>query len=208
MRKFRILGLVGVLLLASGAFADTININFDSVNASSGFVDATTYLGSYGITLTGVTAGTQVSIMEYSFVYGGTALAPVSGPNLLQQTGSNAPVSFTLNFSAPLLSFSFVRPGDLAPSLFPAWQAYAYDAANNLLSSASQGLSCCQAAGTYTLAGPGIKSVVINSQNGSIAAFSALPIDNMTLVTAPEPGSMLLMGLGLLTLVQRRYRRR
>ena len=204
---FRALMLAVVMFgLATAAQADTINLNFDSVSTSS-TVDATSYFASHGITLSGVTAGTQVSIMAYSYLYGGAALVPVSSPNLLMQTGSNAPVSFTMNFSTPLTSFSFVRPGDLAPSSFPAWQAYAF-AGSTLIASTGQSYSCCQAAGTYTLAGPGITSIRFDSQNGNFAAFNAVPLDNFTLQTAPEPGTMLLMGVGLLGFTGKLFRAR
>jgi hypothetical protein len=138
-----------------------------------------------------------------------TPVAPLPNPNLLMQTGSNAPVSFTLNFSSPLTSFSFVRPGDLgtSSSLFPPWQAYAF-AGTTLVASASQGFSCCQPAGTYTLSGAGITSVRFDSQNGNIAGFSAVPLDNFTMETAPEPGTMLLMGVGLLGFTGRFFRAR
>lgn len=211
--KIRLLAVVcGLMLLSVTAQADTVSINFDSVNAPSGFVDATSYLGSYGITLSGVTGGTQVSIMSYSYLYGGAALTPVSSPNLLMQTGSNSPVSFTMNFASSLSSFSFVVPDDAAPSSFPAWSAYAY-AANTLVASTGQGFTCCTSGPSiFTLSGSGITSIRFDSNNGNFAAFSAVPLDNFTMETeatpVPEPATTFLLASGLGGLGVRRWRRR
>jgi hypothetical protein len=199
-----------VLAGCGNSFASTIALNFDSVDATAGVVDATAYFASYGITLSNVTAGTAVDIIRYQDVYGGGALTPVSAPNLLMQLGSNDPVSFELDFSTPLTSFGFTIPSDsIAPGgdLFPPWQARAYNGAT-LLSGASDTFAVFHGPLSYTLNGPDITSVVIATQNGGVAGFSGIPLDNMVLgapdpAPVPEPASFLLLGTGLLTGVRR-----
>lgn len=196
--------LLAMLCATASAQAATILLDFDSVDTSAppGFVDATGYLASYGITLANVTAGTTVNIVNDNVVYGGTALIPPSPPNMLMQLGSNAPVSFTLQFSTPLDSFGFTVPGDEAPSAFPAWQAYAF-AGTTEVDSTGQGITCCHGPLIFTLDGPGITSVRFDSQNQNFAAFSAVPLDDFVLTASsvPEPSTLLLLGSGLVALI-------
>lgn len=208
---------IGIFVLGAGAVtahADTITLNFDSV-AAAGLatgVDSTAYFGAFGITLSSVTAGTKVAILDNNQVYGGAALTLTSSPNLLMQIGSNSAVSFNLNFSQPLISFGFTIPDDAAPSSFPWWEISAYNGAT-LLSSASQGVTCCHAGPlSYTLNGPNITRVVVKSQNFN-TAFSGIPLDNLVL-TRPdvtpvsEPGSLILLFAGLALLVPAARRRK
>jgi hypothetical protein len=52
--KTKLTLITGLVLLAAFKSTAQIDINFDSVNANSGPVDATAYLASYGITVTGI----------------------------------------------------------------------------------------------------------------------------------------------------------
>lgn len=163
-------------------------LNFDSVNASSGAcVSAESYLNSFGITLSGVTPGTTVSIVDSTKLYNGAAAVAPSMPNLLTQCGSNDPVTFTLNFPNSLSSVSFTRAKLLAgPSgiTHPQWSAHAFDSQGKELATAGEALiSSFQdvPAKTFTLNGPGIVSLRFDSNNQHFAAFSAVLIDDLTL---------------------------
>jgi uncharacterized protein (TIGR03437 family) len=122
-------------------------------------------------------------------------LAP-SSPNVLTQDGSNQPVSFTLTFSSPVSSLSFVRPQLLAgPNgiIFPQWTATAYNASGGQVGTAGEALLSSYAnvpAATFTLSGStSITSVRFDSNNQNVAAFSAVVIDNLILTSAASSGA-------------------
>jgi hypothetical protein len=171
----------------------TAALNFDTVNAIAGPVNASSYLGSHGITLSAVTGGTSVSVVNNNSVYGGTAASPASAPNMLMQIGVNGPVSYTLNFATPLNSFGFPRPMLLAgPSgiTHPQWSARAFNAAGQQVSAAAEGFISRFSnvpAASFTLTGPGISSVRFDSNGFNFAAFSAVLLDNLVLTGAAAP---------------------
>lgn len=198
--------IAGIMAAAPSQAAST-TIDFHSVDATGSAVNAPSYLAGFGVTLSGVTGGTTVVIMDDANLYGGQPADPASAPNVLTQLGSNAPVTFTLNFLTALDSFAFTRPQLLpGPSgiTHPAWQAYAY-AGLTQIGVVSESLIASFStvpAATYTLNGPGIATVQFDSQNGNFAAFSAVLLDNMVLTTqdgsaVPGPSSILLMASGL-----------
>lgn len=176
------------LLFVSGkASASHLTLNFDSVDASSGDVNASSYLAGFGISLTGVTPGTTVVILDNANVYGGTAAVPSSVPNYLTQVGSNDPVTFTLNFATPLNSFEFTRPKLLAgPNgiTHPEWSAHAFNSGGVEVATVGESLIASFSdvpAKTFTMTKPNIASVRIDSNNRHFAAFSAVLIDDMKL---------------------------
>src|ERR1017187_7794762 len=102
--------IASLVLLAAFKSTAQIDINFDSVNASSGPVDATAYLASYGITVTGISptgggtvyyAGAPIIYSDTAFFGSGVAF-PSSPPNFLTQQENYGGESYTMNFSTPL----------------------------------------------------------------------------------------------------------
>jgi hypothetical protein len=174
-------------------------IHFDAINALShpeGVDGATldSYLSDFGITLSNVTSGTQLKVYDDRNVYSGQAVIAPSAHNLLTQAGSNDPVSFTLNFDAPLDSFGFTRPYLIAgPSgiTHPQWDAYAFDSQGNQVDHAGEALLASYSdipAATYTLHGPGITAVRFDSNNYHFAAFSAVLLDDLVLQCSSSGG--------------------
>lgn len=169
-------------------------LNFDTVNTYGDPktpVDAEPYLGGFEIEIQSVSAGTRVVLQNHLGSYEGKAFLPVSQPNVLTQTGSNDPVSFTLAFRRPLSKLSFVIPPLVAATksgiTFPSWSARAIDSRGNVIASAAGdafGSKIQEKMKTVVLAPEGgrcITSVRFDSDNHHRAAFSAILIDDMSL---------------------------
>jgi hypothetical protein len=201
---------VGALLLwlatPNPVRADFV-VDFDSLPASGHPVSGATlanYLAGFGITLSGVTPGTAVTVYDARDIY--SDIQPVIPPspfNVISQAGSNDPVSYTLNFALPQDHFAMtrtaVRAGTTGVAL-PEWHASAFDASGHLLGTVGESafsIFTDLPAETFTLNGPGIRSVLIASDNHHFAAFGAVILDNLTLTAVPEPSSLVLVGLGL-----------
>ncbi|MGZ4986573.1 MAG: Kelch repeat-containing protein [Limisphaerales bacterium] len=166
--------LLGALFLWSvvaTARASTTNyLNFDSVDASQGFVDATAYLSNFGITLANVSPAGSVMIAD-DRVFSQGACVTASSPHgfLFQSSAGPTPCSFTLVFSTPLQNITFTRCAESEACSTPKWTATAY-ADSTLVD--STGVCCTnsdsgQPASTYTLNGPGITSLTITSEDDS-----------------------------------------
>jgi hypothetical protein len=188
-----------ILLLASVRLHSQTMLDFQGVDASAppGNVDATSYLSNFGITLSGVTPGTQVVVLNNNFLYGGGTAIPTHPPNLLSQFGSNITMSFTLNFANPVANVTITRPELIAGSsgiTHPSWIATAFDQANatgNQLASVGEGLIASFSnvpAATKTLGVSNIQSIRIDSDNAHFTAFGAVLIGEITFVSAsPTP---------------------
>ena len=184
--------LAGLLLagvgMAGPAAADTVVINFDSVDASGGAVDATSYLATYGITLTNVSNPGTVAIYSDVVV---SYVSASSSPNfLLQQVGGAPAESFTMDFSTPLQSLSFTRIENVTSNQVAEWTATAYSGSTPLSSeSEPMGVGSFTPA-TYTFNGPDITSLTISADGDGVAGITSAPIDDLTLTTAvPEPST-------------------
>lgn len=199
-----IVSLVGVLALFSAAPVPArsgIIVDFDAISASgqpSGVGGATldNYLAGFGITLTGVTPGTQVVVYNQDSIF--TASQPVvapSAPNILAQIGSIDPVQYALTFSVLQDSFSLTRTGfhpDSFGLALPEWKATAYDSHGNSLGSVGENAFSIFSdlpSQTFTLVGPDIERVVVASDNHHFAAFGTVLIDDLNLsnVAMPSP---------------------
>ena len=176
---------VASLAITAYAAADT-TINFDSVNATAGTcVSADSYLSGFGVTVSGVSPGSSVGIIDTNVSYGGQATTAPSLPNVLTQCNSNQPVSYTLNFSAPLASFSFTRPALIAgPSgiTFPQWSATAFNASGQQVASTGT-VSMISSysnlpAASFTLNEAGITSVRFEMSTAGCSERS-VPIQDM-----------------------------
>jgi hypothetical protein len=205
--------LLGAPLTSS---ATTVVINFDSVDASGGAIDATAYLASYGITLTGVSPGGttvhtgQVGIWNDDYMPYEKAS---SGDNFLLQQTSGAPaISYTLNFSTALDSVGFTRIKSITPNLVATWTASAYSGAT-FVTSVSEGFGLGSFSdATYTLVGPGITSLVISANGFGSAGIASAMIDDLVLTSTAVPdssGTVALLGLSavLLFTARRRFAR-
>ena len=194
------IGLLGLLCLLPSGSLRAGTLNFDSIDTSASpyYLDITTtdYLAQFGITLANVTVGT-VDVVNENLIYGN---AP-SPPNVLAQIGSDFGESYTLEFSTPLSSLSFDLPAAASDNLFAAWSVTAYDAGNDVLSSAGDANLSLESftVQSYTLNGPGIAYATFSSQCEDACGVN-LEIDDLSspdLNQTPEPSSLLPLSTGI-----------
>jgi hypothetical protein len=163
-------------------------LSFDEVIApNSGFVNASAYLSSHGITVSNISpSSTQVAIFHDNALYGGEAIIPTSPPNIITQGGSNGPVSFQLNFNTPLRRFTFKRVGLFAgPNgiTHPAWTVKAYNSSHVQIGVVSEGILASYInipSATYVLNGPDIAYIIVEADN-VWTAFSSVIMDDFFL---------------------------
>lgn len=169
----------------------------DTASAPGNTVAAAPYLHGVRISIAGMKPqASEIVLINNRALYQGKAVKPTTSQNILTQVNTNnGPASFTLTFSEPFASVSFVRPA-LYPDTdsgitHPAWSAHALDAAGRELSSQSEDLTRSFSdvpARTYTLTAPGfggISAIRFDSDprlNGKpFAAFSAVLIEQLTM---------------------------
>jgi PEP-CTERM motif len=199
------------LLLPVSLLASTVtDLNFDSIAVpAGGFTDATAYLNSFGVTFSSSQPGATPLIGNDV----GSAITAVSPPNFfIVNPGpgfNNSPLSYTLTFTTPLDSLSFYEAALVSNATYPTWTATAFD---GLVPVASVGrpLEFGMPAQLFTLNGPGITSINFSSFSTGQTTDN-IPIDDLTLVApgaaTPEPSSLLLLGIGILSLLALAARR-
>jgi hypothetical protein len=188
-------------------------VSFADINTGSAApftVSAAPYLRKAGITVVEMQpAGSELVLINNRGLYEGKGVFPTVSQNFLTQINTkNEPASFTLRFSTPAQSVTFMRPR-LYPYTesgvtHPAWSAHALDTDNNELSSQSESLTRLLPsadpksendvpAQTYALRAPGFAPIVavrFDSDprlNGRpFAAFSTLLIEQLTFIPMRE----------------------
>jgi MYXO-CTERM domain-containing protein len=133
----------------------------------------------------------SVYIQDETFNGGSSYATAASSPNYLAQWVSGSHLqSYTLNFSAPLQSLSFVSCAIGSSSSVAGWSATAYDSSNTQVDSASSSGGNGPAQ-TWTLSGANpIAYLTITADGGGVAGIPSPPLDNFDLVEAvPEPGT-------------------
>ena len=175
------------------ATSSSQTINFDTLDATAaevGGLALTNYFAGYGISISNLTAGTRLIVVNDANIYAGQAANASSRSNLLTQAGSNDPVLYQLYFNQVLQSFRFSRAKLIAgPSgiTHPYWKVRAYDSGGNDIGSIEEGLIASYSdvpAKIFTLNGPGIASISVYSENRHFAAFSAALLDDFVLTTS------------------------
>jgi uncharacterized repeat protein (TIGR03803 family) len=174
-----------------GAGGNSLVVNFDALDATGGPVtDLSGYLEGYGMSVTGLSAGTELAVENQGLIAGGNAVAASSPPNVVTQIGSSGPVSYIVDFTPWLTNFGFTRPELLANPFVshPAWTATAYDAAGVVLGQVGEGQI-----GSYTNVaarvfplpggGAGIASVQFASAGTGLTTFNGMVADDFVLTT-------------------------
>jgi len=110
-------------------------IDFDSLDTSQGPVTGnalTTYLSSFGITVSGVTPGlTLCASYDGDLGYHCGSVQASSGHNFLREEASTLVNTYTLTFSSALTDLSFTRISRLSSAsggtAYPAWRATVFE---------------------------------------------------------------------------------
>jgi len=185
-----------IFLPASARATETI-LDFDSVEAALGSVDATEYLAGFGITIGERSpAETSVVIIETEFW--------ASPPNVMTSTTPAVSAhNYTLHFSEPLDSVGFTRPGlpnGLTGIVYAEWSAEAYDGSDNPLGSDGEDYARYFVGTgdlppkTITLEGPSIAYVRFFSDPNDPSGMGPpaccnLSVDHLVLLTPDTPDS-------------------
>jgi hypothetical protein len=175
------------------AIAQPVDLNMEdgTVNELSGPIDATSYLSSYGITVTNMTSGSTLYIEDTRWIYGGNVVIASSPYNVLVLEGSAGPESYKLDFSSPVTNISFYRVGFTQPGpngdTFPEWSATLYSGSTQV-SSIGEALfgTWSSRPQLFSLSGSGNR-LVINSNDYNWAGFRPLVYDDLSYTLFPSP---------------------
>jgi hypothetical protein len=159
-----------------------------------------------GITMTITRPGTTFEIRDIDGV-------PASyGDRTLYPFNDTSAIPFIINFSTAITGIS-IDYGDFTPSDLDTLSITAYaglDATGAVVGSGTSAGCCDTGSGfqahTFALAASGIRSIVVLA--GSDPFPMSLFLDNFQTAAVPEPGTLLLLGIGLAgaALARRRMR--
>ena len=165
---------------------NTQTADFDSLPYGTTGTALQSYLAGYGMTITGMGAGTVAEVYDDRIVYGGGVLLASSGHMYFYLGGAHTGVSCTLTFDPPLTSLSFTRITELAKgsgTAYPDWSATVYEGAtvNGSVGESAYSLwgSNVNPAKTYTFLGSRITSVTFYGNGHNFAAFDGPFIDDI-----------------------------
>ncbi len=201
------IGIFGLMSVTTARIACGEIINFDAINAvgaTAGVGGATlnNYLSGFGLSISNVTAGTQVVVFDQRMIYPGLEPVIATSPfNVLAQSGSNSAVTFTLQSSQLLTSIGITRPAirsGVTGVALPLWSMEALSAGGGVLGSvgeSNRSIFTDITAQTFTVNNPNISAIRFNANAFNFAAFSSMPLDNLSITAVPEPGSIVLCGI-------------
>jgi len=171
------------------AFAETVTIDFDSVNTDGGNVSGAaveSYLAGFGISISD--NGSVKSDFTITNHPNDIRVFPVSSPNFFYRGWGNEAYSYTISFETPLDKFEFTRtPFDTRPSgiAVSPWNAEAFSSNGNSLGVVGEGSMSYFSdppSATFSFNGPDIAKVTFyrNSEN-TFAGIAQVPLDNFVL---------------------------
>jgi len=181
--KSLVLSTIVTAVSVPGLRADTLTLDFQEVPVPGPgyFVDVTTYLASFGIVASNVTPGALFGVTVSD------AVVPSTKHVLNEYNGVN-PATFTLNFSSPKTSVSFVRQQYGPNNTGPAWEADAFDSLGRIVGKVSESYQFATPSATYTITGSDITALKFSSVNTG-QTWSSPPIGSLTLTQTPEPAT-------------------
>lgn len=186
--------IVLTLALCGAARADTVT--FDELDASASSVTGaalTNYLSGHGISITGLTSGTQMVVASEDVIYGGNVVQAPSPNNVLGQQGTAYAASFTLTFDSAVSNVSFDRVGILGainPTSFPYWSATVFSTGGTQLASVYENLASYYynlAPKNFAFNFSDVGSIRFDGNANGYAAFTNVLIDNVTFTPSKVP---------------------
>jgi hypothetical protein len=199
---FAALAAATALWAAPYATATVVTLDFESVAPNAG--NGTAYLSSYGITLSNISPSGPSGVVDIRNI--SSSYSPGSlwvNDNFLMPDGGGAPpCSYTMNFSTPLQSISFERiatPSNLSTE--PLWSATAY-AGVVPVGTVGESLGSWgnSPANSFTLTGNGITSLTVSSNGFFFTGIGSVPLDDFVLTQVPEPSTISIAALSLISL--------